>query len=568
MLLNVDLAAGRLVLEGVLSGAMFSPYVEIRAIDLIPGQPISFQWRLAGYIEEASLPKRIKARFKIGGQYIGEQIGVIATTALAPERGLSAVLNPSQVGFQDQTITITDPNIARSIYRIPPGDATKFLRIQVEVAHDGGEKEFFVNSGKRIRLKREDVNANFWTWRSKSVEAPLWKTNYELVGDFKNQLRHARVTTFTAELCELNVSGSYAQSGSLNPCDYEAKFTERRDQAIEPGAINTIRYTVIQDWKWIIPGAWIVVGPLSQSYIYGVWFYFYDEFGNDYGGFCTERLTRHVQISKQKRLAGAVATANALSAAAFVASIFLIAYAAIPYAVAAAAGYVAKDPPEPDFNFDDDVKVVQRKLPAVLKSGELTVLVATFEFYQTMLRVFDLENARTLVRAKLIGARHKGNDNAIAKQQRAYDAFVENMQSLAKDVLSLTAKVRAELEGDERLSLKAISAGAEDMLENGLSSNQLRELHQDDDSRKLILGLGRACADPRLIEIIKVNGFLVQPLAESVFFFVEEVVKQGDEIRQGEAYVVMEKSHHVSLSSDASDDVDIPPPKRRTVNCC
>lgn len=568
MSLNVDLAVGRLVLEGVVSRQMVNPYVEVRAGDVVPGQPILLRWRLAGAIAEESLPIRIKARFKIDGQYIGEQAGVIASQALSPERSAVGVLRPSDVGFQDHTITITDAALARAIYRIPTGYASKFLRLQVEVVQDARESEFFVRGGRRITLKKEDVNSKCWTWRSRPIEAPLWKTNYELIGDFKNHLQHSRITTLVAELCELNVSDSYAQSGSLNPCDFEAKLIERRDQTIEPGALNTIRYTLMQDWKWIVPGAWIVTGPLSQSYIYSVWFSFYDEFGNEYGGFCTERLDRHVGISKQKRLAGAIATANALSAAAFAASIFGIVFAAAAYGAATAAGYVAKDPPEPDYRFDDDVKVAKRNFPAEASSGELLAFNATIEFYYSIQQIFDLENARTLVRAKLMGARQKSNESAMAKLQHSYDSIVNEMQQLAEIVLSLPAKVRIELERDARLSIEVIRSGLNDMLENGLSQNRFRELIHDDDSRDLVRGLERACTDPNITEIVKANGFIIQPLAESMFLFVEEVVNQGDEIRNGEAFISMEKSHEVGFSSDESDLIGISQHLRRTKRCC
>ena len=106
-----------------------------------------------------------------------------------------------------------------------------------------------------------------------------------------------------------------------------------------------------KDWKWFIPVAWVVGGPIYMDYLYRALISAKDVSGNPYPPVTSAELRVTVSVSTRKWLSGKFAQQMAITAAVMAASIILAAAAAVAYGAASAAAAVAIDPPEPDPNF-------------------------------------------------------------------------------------------------------------------------------------------------------------------------------------------------------------------------
>lgn len=227
--------------------------------------------------------------------------------------------------------------------------------------------------------------------------------------------------------------------GSLGPIDTQTL-------TLMPGQQQTVLFTVAaKNWVWLTAGVWIVTGPTLRGFTYDVLFASTDEFGNSFAAMHSAAQIRvHVTVSDQKIgfagaaeglaiLAGVLALAGAFWPPALVAS-------GAAYAGANAFGASALDPPTPDPNFNEQVKVA---LPEIANYLDKLGLKAFSEWLRAMLAFAATRQGLYLIEAKILGARAAKDSKA--EDQRVHD-YVFRLQEMSALYQTMSANVRPAME--------------------------------------------------------------------------------------------------------------------------
>lgn len=517
-------------------------FVDLEVADIVPGEPITVRWQIILDGFGNAPPETLDIRLTLDGFVVYERTGVLGA-AVSTSRLSALLLNTNK---ETAVIVIKDANLARTLYKIPDNKNSRYLQLKAEVRATFGGATTHTGSAK-VRLRREVVDASWWEWRSAPFESIAWKTGYTLVGDFVNKMRFARVDLVTAELSEVRSE----ENPRINPCEYVPIQTQARN-SVAAGAFTGFTFTLLHDWKWIMSTSYLIAGPINKTFAYAVWFYFTDEFGNLYSGQCSHRRNRHVGVPKSKRLAG-VAAQTAVANAAFWSAIWAFPIAAGWYGVAAAMGAIAKDPPAPDLKVDEEV--VPRPIPLPRWNDDsVSTYKWTIALVEHSAKLAGLENARTGIRAKLLGARLTMNQAAERRQLGAYENLERQIAECARDIETSLQRVRDEIVGMDELQPSAVQLALEAMLDQGLSSDALQVLRRLELEAPMIAGVARSCANHEAVSLAYENGFSLAPFVASLTGFAREILAESETIYRGEIYVAVEASEEIAPGNEDQSD--------------
>ena len=523
--------------KGGLGLALFHARVEVSASDIVPGELLRIRWRvITGMYGIRSQTFRV--RFSINNVTIYERDNISAESA-----SIRVTLHGiDESGTQSESIGFSDASVARIVYRI--GRKT----LVAEVFGRGGEvNETYVNSADFTTV-REQRDSSWWEWRSPSFQSIPWKTGYSLVGEFVNRLKFASIAQLDVELSEVRSE----HDPNINPCDYVPIRIESRSQ-IAPNSGTGFAFHLLHDWSWIMAASDLIYGPINKTFDYAILFRFTDEFGNSYAGRCSLRRTRHIGVSKGKRLAG-VAAQTAVINAAFWAAVPFVGWgvAAGWYAVASAFGAIAKDPPAPDMHFRDAVDVVAVSLPLALLDDVQSSHSATSALLQIAARLCGLENARTVVRARLLGARLAGDHDGLVFQQQEYRRVETEMVEAAAMLATMLPEVQAETDQDSQLSPQAVEPALRGLQSSGLPASVRSAMFAGGISHGDINGLSSLLCDADVTGLAAENGLFLAPFVLAVHQFVDETLTERDAIFAGEEYVAISNVEWDAPSSATS----------------
>lgn len=529
---------------------LFEGSVELVVDNVVPGEPIRVRWRVNLGLRGTDSTS-FSIRLLIDGQPVHERNGIPA------EQATIGAMFVGDHNFQVDTVVIGYPNVARIVYRLGA------KKLSAEVRGQGSAAPEFVGS-VRLRVIPEPLDGSWWEWRVPAFESVKWKTGFALVGDFANRSRFASIALLNAELSEVRSE----ENPQINPCDYFPIQVQSRN-GIAAGGRTAFSFGVLQDWGWISSGTYHIYGPLIKTFAYAVSFACTDEFGNVYSTQCSTQRVREIEISYTKRMAAVTALTStisalvlAIAAAAALAGIItapaavaLFAAAGISYGIAAAAGAIAKDPPAPDLQYCDPVDVVPLPLPRWPTVGSSDSLTALWSLLKAASHLLALENARTVSRARLLGARLAGDEAALEKQREGYLKIEREMIETADRLGKILPDVQKEVDNDPRLDPKNVEPWLNALTQSGFSEAMQRAMREAKLEVTEINSLAALLRYPDLVELVRVNGLSLVPFVVSLQRLVQAVQSEREMVLAGETYV------HVSgrgkwLPEEAADDVE------------
>jgi hypothetical protein len=269
----------------------------------------------------------------------------------------------------------------------------------------------------------EPITPNWWEWSGANPVNEVWKEEYAIAGVFTNR-GGTPIHDFEVTIFEDVANVGSTSHGLVEP-----------SQSV-PGATAPLK----KDWQWFTPGTWVVKGPTYRMFRYRALISAKDISGNPYPQTTSADLIVYVNVSKEKRTAGAFAMGAAFSAAVMAASIFLIIAAAAAYGAAAAAGAVALDPPEPDPNFRDRVPLPP--LGDVPAAGPERNVIHMFRLGE---RVMLIELAKSVIEGRRLGALAAEDQVWVETHTQDLAAATALQQSLVDDLRDLAPQAKQDV---------------------------------------------------------------------------------------------------------------------------
>jgi hypothetical protein len=522
---------------GVELADLFDGSVELVVGNVVPGEPIRVRWRVVLGLRGTD-STLFSIRLLINGQPVHERAGMSAAQATV---GSVAVLGASDgQNFQDETVVIGDPNIARNVYRF--GSKT----LSAEVRGQGGTAPEFVGS-IRFRVVPEPLDASWWEWRVPAFESIPWKTGYTLVGAFVNRSRFAIMDLVNVELSEVRSE----ENPQINPCDFFPVQVQNRS-GIGPGRDAVFSFALKHDWSWIIDVIYVIKGPINKTFAYAVFFEVTDQFGNVYDGQCSARRSRHIYVPKSKRLAGVAAqTASANAVALIWNTPLAVAYKLLATYYAT----IAKDPPAPDLRFHEPVEIVPLRLSHWPEEGGAASFNNIKSMLETAAHLAALENARTVTRARLLGARLAGDETGVEKQRDGYMEIEQAMIAMAGKLGEMLHAVQKEVDEEPQFHPKNFEPLLRGLSRMGLPEQTRRAMSEAGADLGEINGLSALLRDPEVVELACANGLFLLSFVTSLQLFVREVQGEREIVHAGETYVPV-PGRHKSLPEQTVDDLE------------
>jgi hypothetical protein len=541
-LLNERLAPSHRVwvdIAGLLEGI-----VALQVSDVRPGEPIVVRWRVEHGLGGIR-GQLYTVQFRIDGELVHQRSGIPVKDATV-NGGMYTVVSAGN--WQTETVLITQPVLAQNIYRW--GQRKLTAHVFTEVAAD---RKF--DGSTRFRIVREAMNASWWEWRVPQFQSIAWKTGYRMAGAFVNRARFASMRSVSVELCEVRSE----RNPGIDPCGYFGVETQTRRNVGAGGAVD-FSFGRKHDWSWIVDVVYIIKGPINKTFAYAAWIEATDQFGNVYSGFCSTRRSRHIFVPKSKRLAAVAAQTASLNAIAFIWMTFL----SVTYKLLATYfATIAKDPPDPEFLVHE--RVPREALPLLEGNGSDHYPAST-RLVREAANLAGLEQARTGIRARLIGARMLGAEEALSMQQQDYVELEEEMQQLARGLGDLVAEVERELQDEKQLAPESFDRFIGSLGQGRLPDELRHAIEHDPLGSNEVFDFEALVRNPEVISIVRANGPFVRPLVEALQSFVGEIAQERESILQGEEYVrVSSRPSDVDNHEGVSDDED--PRQRRKRKC-
>lgn len=271
------------------------------------------------------------------------------------------------------------------------------------------------------------------------VRAASWNQPYTIVVQIRNLASSTINYTLTLEEAE-NTHEPPPTSAVTNMLMGPLTAIEPRTvPPLGPGETQVISFTpIIKNWVWLTSGAWIVTGPQVKGFTYDLVFTGRDEFTNPLTPMNSLAQIRvEVAVSAQKT--EFVMSAQGLS---ILAAVLAVAGAVWPPALVAANaayqgansfGRSALDPPTPDPNYYDEVKV---ELPKVANYLEQTSPFG--KWLQAMLKFAATREGLYLVEAKILGAHAASNLEAASKQ---VDSYANRLQEMSQHYQTMVSNI-------------------------------------------------------------------------------------------------------------------------------
>lgn len=500
-------------------------FIGIDVPDIVPGQPVTVTWRFV-CVGMPDAPEYLKLRILIDGRVVLDRVGV----------NLQAAKNSTM-----ETLNLSDAD-KQVIY--------KFGRHTVAVELTTERQGVWRSGTDRFRVVAEPLDASWWTWRSAPFESIKWKDGYSLIGEFHNRCRFAKLSLVSAELSEVRSE----EDPSIDPCAYLPVQTKALNDLVS-GKKASLTYDLKHEWSWFIPGGYIFTGPINKTFAYAAFVSAIDEFGNVYWPFCTSRLSRHVGVSKGKKLAFASAQSCALAAAA--AGPFAWPYAAFMYGLATGFGLIAKDPPEPDFDFISPPRDSEGGDRQQLLAQMPAAFSASSEFLGILRDVIREEEVRTMIRSKLIGASIRSAKADLIRLRGDYGALHDRLSNLADRLVEITPVAAQEFE--EQI-LKARIDEAADLI-----PHRGRIVPGMENARQTIVGLEALLKQDDMAQAVDAGLNPIPAIATAVRELLGEMLAEKEKVLAGETYVDAETVEDLLIDERG---VDVGGPGLRRGNCC
>ncbi|MFI4944807.1 MAG: hypothetical protein ACHP85_16195 [Burkholderiales bacterium] len=533
---------------------------ELQILDstLVPGQPLELKWRF--HAGGAGADSSVLARIFVDGHLVREHASVPVTAA---QKGTGWV--------DEHKITISDATVAGQVYRW----GHRVLRLEIRE----GSSLYRTQAGFQVVPEpfalsgvRSDA---WWWWQSLSTSAQQWKEPFEFVGDFVNRSKFARMTSVRIEMAEVleDQNEPYVDPCTLVP------LSGRTQSAVDvaPSGTSTFRFPYVYDWSWLseVAGGFFVKGPMTRSFWYGFYITAIDQYGNVYEG-CAPRLHRAGNVDHEKWAAGASAmllTANAVAMAiAAAASSWTIvggigfgAAAAASLALAHEAADVALDPPEPDPNFREVVRLGRAPTRSWPAERGAPPFDAAFAMLEAGARLMSLERVRTTTRARLMGARAAGDDEWTRRHEQGYLAIVRELAETADRLDRLVPEAQAQVEAHPLIDAADWGLGLEALVREGIP-RAVHDALREEPHRRELGELVELAQCRELSQLAKANGLSIAQLAMSFRRFVTAVESKTEAITAGETYVPPPPVHLQAVSY--TNDSAVASQPRRRKNCC
>jgi hypothetical protein len=268
------------------------------------------------------------------------------------------------------------------------------------------------------------------------VRLARWKTPYVVALDVRNPI--SATATLTLSLLEVENQRERLTNVVTNLPDGTPTPVRMTMLTLAPGETRAVSFLpFLKDWRWIQDGLWIAIDTVVRGFTYDVRFTATDEFGNFYPEAVSAAIRVEVEvsgekISQQQAAAGTMIFAGVLA----VAGLFWppsAAAASIFVGVAAGLGAAAKDPPEPDPNFQKRVKMTMPKPPDELKGAGVEQFRVWLEAAQ---RIAVRRQGMFLIEAKILGAMKAKNKRG---EQVQVGDYIQAVQQLSADAELLRA---------------------------------------------------------------------------------------------------------------------------------
>jgi hypothetical protein len=272
---------------------------------------------------------------------------------------------------------------------------------------------------------------------------------------------------------------------------------------------------------------------------------------------------RHVGVSKKKRLA-AVAAQTAMANAALWATMFTWPIAAGWYGVAAFNGEIAKDPPTPDLRFRELVDVVPLPLPRWSAEDSTASFHATTSLLETAAHLAALEKARTVSRARMLGACLAGDEAALKQHQDGYLQIEQRMIETSGKLRDILPAVQEEVDKEPRLHPENVEPLLRGLAREGLPEATRRAMSEGGVNLAEINSLSALVRDREIVELACANGLFLTPFVVSLQRFVQEVQGDREMVLAGETYVHVSGRDNQSSEETAPDvEATLRPSSRR-----
>lgn len=441
-----------------------------------PGQPITLRW---GITSDFNVLGNLIFNCDMGTataviRYNGRDI-VMVRRHLHMNYGFSIGPKGRPAPFDNSTPPpppiVVDRTLPDEFYRI--GTQT----LEIEVTGDGPERgpltaELYVN------VQPETIDQTWWRWTHPPQPTDLqWNRGYGVGGQFTSTSRFSSMTNLSFNLHERTLgsalnptsSGSLINRGSISV------------GAVPIGGNSTLSFPEIrQNWSWITPVVWVITDySTGRSFNYDLSGSFQDQYGNQYQ--LSSTLETYVRISVEKVVAGVAAMngmflSAALLVSAGIAALIpvvgwatagpLLAASGVALTAAQGLGAIALDPPEPDLNYEEKVKVPHLDISKALKKySEFPKLGTMLELVATLIR-FD--EALSRIERKRMGATLDGNKRAVKRQTLDYENMQKHMIELTKTLSQTKSSIKAEFRSKKFLTKDNIRKQFYSWQQNGI----------------------------------------------------------------------------------------------------
>jgi hypothetical protein len=412
----------------------FSVEARLDSVRIVPGQPIGLNWMLSNTLQGDVGDLIVTISFDSNHLHTSPPIGsyLLGTwqhiLLLAPsQKNLAAALYSKGVKKLDVTVRSSVPGLGPWV-----------CQADVEVA-------------------LEELGDSWWSWDN-PVGLPGyidWKTAYSLGGSITNCSTWAKMWgTVTAR--QIDPAGATGEQRNSSVGELVAKAS----------AGVTFTPSISQNWRWLMPGAWIVVGPTEKLFRYTLKIALSDQFDTSYT-LAPSQLHVPIRVPKSKLALAGAALGSQIDAAAFLALAAAAAAGVITSplaggfltvaggfeAAAIRAGTLALDPPRPNRRYEARVKLRRfdwrlpkefGPLPNLRRSVEamswvlgLLKLVAEVESRLLTSRMFRHTRSVSLHRQSLAQARQQLDEYQVILTDHAAAAAMELDDVVSNEVHDL-----------------------------------------------------------------------------------------------------------------------------------
>jgi hypothetical protein len=489
-----------------------------------PGQPLQVSWSVVGVTNMGN----VTATITLGAT-------IVYSSKPLPVKKYLYVLGYSGAG---EVLTLsfapTDAAVKAGLYLIPtnPFGVTELV---LTVVGDGADKGP-LTAVAWLRVQPETLDASWWSWDSLGPDL-IWNIPYTVAGSFTNQSPWSQMNV------RLTLLETVLDSNLFNPTTDRGTVTITTGVGQNPTHVEFA--SIDQDWSWITCPSGSSNGPHDESFNYSVVVNMQDSWGNVYPALTIGPLWELVTVPHNKRELqdGAVSAFGASVGAAISGGILGIFSFGVGAGVAAAVGTglaalaaglctQAQDPPAPDFDFYDNAKVLVYPLGKI--PPEEAQLPATMAFLGDALECVALMDAMSQTEGKLMGARMKKNEKAVAHQVAAHEDFRKRLMVTAKKLSSGVKRTTKELDAELAFSVSNTRAAIRYLQVYGIPESLQKTFEQ----------LGCPCTNEGTLQqfVKSVDTTALPPMSGSFAIIANSLVRNANYLNKNARMVAKSRA--------------------------